>query len=143
MSTIRAFLAGIGVAYLFDPEQGKRRRHVLRDRGLRAARRAVRSAGKRARYASGVAAGVLARVRERTVPDARSVDDATVLQRIRSEAFREVGVPLSDVDVDVREGVAVLRGAIESSSLAQDLVERVREVPGVHRVEDALEVRVG
>src|ERR687892_379068 len=107
--TIRAFLAGIGVAYLFDPRQGKGRRRVLRARGL-------------------------------VATPARAVDDGTVVQRIRSEALRDVGVSTSDVDVDVRDGVAVLRGAVATRSLADDLVARVRGVPGVHDVESALDV---
>ena len=140
MRAIRAFLAGIGVAYLFDPQQGKRRRRVLRDRALRLVRRGARLGVKRLRFAAGFVTGLVARARGRVVPPERVVDDGTVVQRIRSEALREVGVSTSDVDVEVRDGVAVLRGAVATRSLADDLVTRVRGVPGVRDVESALDV---
>jgi hypothetical protein len=138
--TTRAFLTGIGVAYFFDLEQGKRRRRVLRDRTLRLVRRGVRVGVKRSRFAAGLFAGLLARARSRVVPPVRAVDDGTVVQRIRSEALRDVGVSTTDVDVEVRDGVAVLRGAVATRSLADDLVARVRSVPGVRDVENTLDV---
>lgn len=140
MRTTRAFLAGIGVAYLFDPQQGKRRRRVLRDRALRLVRRSARLGIKRSRFAAGFVTGLVARARRRIVPRARPADDGTVVQRIRSEALRDVGVSTSDVDVEVRDGVAVLRGSVPTRSLADDLVARVRGVPGVRGVESALDV---
>ena len=139
MRTARAFLAGLGFAYFFDPESGKRRRHVLRDRALRLVRRGGRLVEKRSRYLSGVATGLAARARRRAVQPERAVDDVTIAQRIRSEALRDVGVSTRDVDVEVRDGIAVLRGSVPSGSLADDLVERVRRVPGVRVVESALE----
>ena len=140
MNVTRAFLAGIGVAYFLDPQQGKRRRRVLRARLGRLLRRGARLGVKRARFASGRLAGLVARARHRIVPPARSVDDQTVMQRIRSDALRDVGISTGEVDVEVRDGVAVLRGSVGSRSLADDLVDRVRGVAGVQSVEDALEV---
>ncbi len=140
MRMVRSFLAGIGVAYFFDPRQGTRRRRVIRDRTLRLVRRGARLGVKRSRFAAGFVMGLVARARRRLVPAARVVDDGTVVQRIRSEALREVGVSTGDVDVAVRDGVAVLRGAVATRSLADDLVARVRGVPGVRDVESALDV---
>lgn len=140
MRTASAFLAGIGLAYLFDPRQGRRRRHVLRDRTLRALRRAARLGVKRTRFAAGHLRGLVARARRTVVPPTRPVDDQTVAQRIRSDALRDVGASSRDVEVLVREGVAVLRGTVDSRSLADDLVDRVRAVPGVRHVEDGLQV---
>lgn len=140
MRRTRAFLAGIGLAYFFDPELGKRRRHVLRDRAFRIARRGARLMARRTRFVRGIVVGLAARTWHRATSPERAVDDGTVVQRIRSEALRDVGVSTSDVDVAVRAGVAVLRGAVASRSLADDLVDRVRRVPGVRQVEDALAV---
>jgi len=143
MRTARAFLAGIGLAYLFDRQQGRRRRRMLRDRAARSLRRAARFAEKRGRYTAGKAFGLAARLRQRIVPPARPVDDATVVQRIRSEALRDVGISTSEVDVDVTEGVATLRGSVPTRSLAEDLVDRIGKVPGVRHVEDRTTVGSG
>src|SRR5436190_20571907 len=51
---------GAGGAYLLDPENGKRRRHVARDRLASFGRRGVREAERKSRYASGVAKGAVA-----------------------------------------------------------------------------------
>lgn len=140
MNVTRAFLAGVGVAYFLDPQQGRRRRRVLRARLGRLLRRGARFGVTRARFTSGRLAGLVARTRHRIAPPTRSVDDQTVMQRIRSDALRDVGVPAGAVDVEVRDGVAVLRGSVENRLLADDLVDRVRGVAGVQSVEDALEI---
>ncbi len=141
MRSKTAFLAGIGTAYFFDPETGKRRRHVARDRSLRALRRRSHVGVQRAKLASGRAYGLAAiarnAVRRR---DDVAVDDATVAQRIRSDALRDVGVSTSDVDVLVEDGFARLRGSVPSIDLADKLVARVRKVAGVNDVSAELEV---
>src|SRR5436190_16993999 len=50
---------GAGLAYLLDPQQGRRRRHLARDRGLAILRRRTRAAARRADYAAGVARGAV------------------------------------------------------------------------------------
>ena len=139
-SRLTAFLAGAATAYLLDPADGRRRRHVLRDRSARLLRRTGRTAGKRSRFALGHLRGVAARARGIAARPERATDDRTVEQRIRSDALREAGVTTSDVDVQVEDGVAVLRGKVPERSLADDLVKRVRKVPGVAGVSDQLEV---
>lgn len=63
-----------------------------------------------------------------------AVDDRVVQQRIRSKVFPDVGVSTSDVDVEVKSGFVLLKGAIESIDLAGRLVTRVRRTPGVREV---------
>jgi hypothetical protein len=140
MSRARAFLAGVTIAYLFDPAQGKRRRHVLRDRGAHVLRRAGRLLGKRARFALGHLHGLAARARRVGARSERATDDRTVEQRIRSDALRDAGVTVHEVDVRVERGVAILRGSVAEPGLAHDLVERVRKVQGVVDVSDQLEI---
>jgi hypothetical protein len=130
----RAFLIGAGAAYLFDPRQGRRRRNVLRDRSAAIARRTARLGTKKARFAGGHARGVLARGRR--LANGRQVlsDDAKIVQRIRSDALRNVGVTTKDVEVEVEDGVATLRGTVGNRTLADDLVAQVSKVPGVRDV---------
>ena len=142
MRRLTTFLAGAGAAYLLDPVQGRRRRHVLRDRAARQARRASRAAGKKRRHLAGQLVGLLFRARRLVVARSVATDDRTVEQRIRSDALRDVGISSQDVEVHVERGVVTVRGSVESSTLADDLVSRTRKVPGVEDVAAMLKITV-
>ena len=98
MHSSRAFLFGVGTAYFFDPRLGKRRRNVVRDRGAKAARDLSRTVRRRARFTAGRARGVYARGRKIVVRPEVDTGDATVEQRVRSEAFRDVGVSAAQIE---------------------------------------------
>lgn len=140
MRSKAAFLMGAGTAFFFDPRLGRRRRQLVVDRALGFLRRANRVGTGKVKLVGGHARGLLAlarRVRRRTdIAD----DDRTVARRIRSDAFRDVGVSTRDVDVEVENGLAKLSGSIDSISLADELVARVRTVPGVREVSAELQV---
>jgi hypothetical protein len=136
----RAFLIGAGTAYLFDPRQGKRRRDLLRDRTGAAVRRGARLGERKARFAGGHVRGLAALSRRLFAQPDVPVDDATVTQRIRSKTLRDVGVSTRDVEVQVEDGVATLRGSVDSRSIADDLVTGVAKVPGVRDVAAMLRV---
>ena len=135
-----AFLAGAGAAYFFDPETGRRRRHVARDRSLRALRRLQRGGVKKVKLVGGHARGAAAIGRRAVSRPAVPVDDETVAQRIRSDALRDLRLSTKDIDVRVEDGFATLRGSIATIDDADRLVSRVRKVPGVKDV--SAEVRV-
>jgi osmotically-inducible protein OsmY len=140
MRSVGAFVVGAGLAYMFDPQSGKRRRHVLRDRSRALLRRIGRRSAGKAKYVAGHAEGVVAEVAGAVSGQGEDADDATVKDRILSQAFREAGVNAGDVAVDVSDGIATLRGTLGSVDLVHDLVERVRAVPGVRTVTPRLEV---
>jgi len=139
----RAFLIGAGTAYFLDPRQGRRRRNVLRDRSLALVRRGSRVGARKARFAGGHVRGLVAMARHLVSRAPQAADDATVAQRIRSDALRDVGLSTRDVEVEVADGVATLRGAVGSRSLADDLVARVGKVPGVRDVAAMIRVTNG
>jgi len=139
----RAFLFGAGAAYLFDPRQGRRRRHVLRDRSAAIARRTARLGAKKSRFVGGHARGVLARGRRLATGRELASDDVRIVQRIRSDALRTVGLSTKDVEVGVEDGVATLRGTVASRSLADDLVGQVSKVPGVRDVAAMIRIANG
>jgi hypothetical protein len=116
---------------------------VLRDRSLALARRGSRVGARKARFAGGHVRGLVAVTRRLFSPPPDTGDDATVAQRIRSDALRDVGLSTHDVEVEVEDGVATLRGAVESRSLADDLVARVSKVPGVRDVAAMIRVTSG
>lgn len=142
MRPMKAFLTGFGTAYLFDPYKGKRRRTVARERAMKFLRRTARLGQKKARFTGGRLQGLVARARSRVWHRGVAVDDRTVEQRIRSAAFRDVGLSASEVEVEVERGVATLRGTAGSRSLADDLVTRVEKVPGVRDVAAMIRVTV-
>ena len=135
-----AFLAGAGAAFFLDPEAGRRRRHIARDRSLKALRRLQRLAVKKVKLVGGHTRGLVAIGRRAATSQAVAVDDETVAQRIRSDALRDVGLSTKDVDVRVEDGFATLRGSVNSIDDVDRLVTRVRKVSGVREVSAALRV---
>lgn len=140
MRSTKAFLIGAGTAYLLDPRHGKRRRHVLRDRSLRAVRRSQRLGTKKVKFVGGHLRGFAALFRRLSNQPPVAVDDETVTQRIRSDAFRDVGVSTREVAVEVEDGIATLHGSVDGRSIADNLVARVGKVPGVQDVAAMLRV---
>ena len=94
---------------------------MLRRLGWRSARKA--------KYVAARAEGVAAQAAGAVSSKDDIAYDATVMNRILSQAFREASVDTGDVAVDVSDGIATLRGTLESADLVHDLVERVRAVP--------------
>jgi osmotically-inducible protein OsmY len=135
-----AFILGAGTAFFLDPRLGRRRRHGIRDGALRLLRRTPSLAVGKAQSAVDRAQGFAAEAVSSLAGSSRAADDETVKGRILSNALRHVPVANSELDVEVADGVVTLRGSIASKSLADDLVERVRAVPGVRAVTPQLTV---
>jgi osmotically-inducible protein OsmY len=138
---LKAFALGAATAYLFDSRDGKRRRAMLRDRALRLLGQARGRLVGKSKHVAGHARGVAATTRSHVVPPTVETDDETVRQRILSDAFRDVPVSASNVDVQVHDGVATLRGSVDDESLVDALVRRVSQTPGVTVVKQELAVR--
>jgi osmotically-inducible protein OsmY len=141
--TLAAFVAGSGVGmaveYFLDPADGKRRRHMLRDRTTATLRRGSREAQRQARYMGGKAQGVVA---EATPPgrDSSELNDPGLEAKVESELFRPAEAPKGSVDVNVERGVVYLRGEVEDRQRIEALVERARAVDGVSKVVSLLHV---
>ena len=128
--------AGMLLMYLFDPQQGRRRVALMRDRAVRLARKgsALTDAGARdlAHRATGVAAGL------RAAGHAVPVDDAVLVPRVRSRMGRWTSHPHA-IQVSASQGRVVLSGPVLRSE-QQRLLREVAKVRGVRSVEDRLEV---
>lgn len=141
-----AFLAGSGAGaafgYAFDPQMGRRRRHMLRDRLAAKTRRGSHEIGRKARYMAGKAQGVVA---EATPPGRGSSDlnDSGLAAKVETELFRPKGAPKGKVDVSVEGGVVYLRGEAESREQIEDLVERAQSIDGVGRVRPSEMAEIG
>jgi osmotically-inducible protein OsmY len=129
--------AGATAEYLLDPDNGRRRRNMLRDQAMGRVRRGAQEAGRRAQYAAGRAQGVVA---DATPPgrDASEMNEPTLKSKVESELFRPEGAPKGSVDVTVEERVVFLRGEVGSEEQIEQLLERTRRIDGVERVESQL-----
>lgn len=127
------FIAGIGaaIAYLFDPDRGAQRRAQLADQARARARDLAEDADRTARYEAGKVKGAVADL----IPDQPPEDDATLTQKVRSEAIGPSGVPTDHLEMHVDDGVVVLRGSVPSDGDAAELARRIREVAGVREVQ--------
>lgn len=129
-------IAGAGLMYFLDPERGRRRRALMRDRGAHLRREVDRAAGVVARDIQNRAEGVVAEVRSRLQPDAG--DDDTLRERVRAELGRVVSHP-GAIEVWVESGRVTLSGPVLADEVDR-LISRVRSVRGVESVENRLEV---
>jgi len=128
---------GAGLAYLLDPQQGRRRRHEARDRGLAILRRGTRRAIRKTDYAAGVARGAIHGVTP-SGPSGPPPDDITLAHKVESIIFRAPDAPKGKVDVNAEHGVVYLRGEVESAERIRELVEAASAVEGVAAVENLL-----
>lgn len=133
--------AGAAAAYLLDPAAGRGRRARLADRarGLprRGARRTEALARKKVERARDRATGLaheLARDEEDLVPE----NEPTLVDKIRSEILGQERWQPHTINVDAAAGDVALRGQLDRPDQIEELVRRVREVPGVESVANYL-----
>lgn len=132
---------GAVLAFLLDPDRGRRRRAVGRDKLFKLARRGGRQVGRLARHTASDVHGLAERVTHEGEAEF-DVDDATLSQRVQSEIFRDPGIPKGKVNVNVENGVVVLRGELDSADQITILEEQARRIPGVLDVRSLLHVSV-
>src|SRR2546430_9151768 len=130
---------GALLAYFFDPNSGRRRRHALRDRAASFVRSGERHAARTGRGVAADAYGFSQKVRH-LKEEPKDFDDTTLADKIRSEVFRDSDVPKGKVNVNVQGGIAQLRGEVPRAELIDELVEQTRRVQGVREVENLLHV---
>jgi osmotically-inducible protein OsmY len=114
---MRRLLGLIGLAaaitYFFHPEQGQKRRAMVRGRIEKLI------------------------VRAEEGPKAQP-DDVTLARQVESELFRDEQVPKGQINVNAENGKVYLRGEVGQPEMIRDLEERARKVQGVRDVENLL-----
>jgi hypothetical protein len=136
-----AFGGALGalLAYFFDPENGKRRRHVAVDRTAAFFRSGGRQAARTGRGVAAEAYGVSRKV-QHLKEEPKDFDDTTLADKVRSQVFRDPDVPKGKLNVNVQNGVVQLRGEVPRADLIDELVAETRRVQGVRDVENLLHV---
>jgi osmotically-inducible protein OsmY len=128
--------ASAGLMYLFDPDVGKRRRSLLRDKVTHAAKKMRKAAAITLRDMEhrlyGVACELRAKLR------GRDTSDEIVIDRVRSKLGRYISHP-SSIEVHVRDGCLTLCGPILSAEVVELLRAR-KSVEGVREVRNLLQV---
>jgi osmotically-inducible protein OsmY len=139
---MRRFLSGsiLGglVAFLFDPQDGRRRRAVARDRAAGLVRQSWRRSTRAARGVSSSAYGMKQKVAHRGEEEKPQPNDATLARKVESEIFRDREIPKGKIDVNAENGVVFLRGEADRPELIEDLENQVRKIPGVQGVQNLL-----
>jgi hypothetical protein len=128
---------GAAIAYFFDPQNGRRRRHMTFDRTAGFFRGTGRRAGRVGRGVAAEAYGVKQKATH-LKEEPKDFDDFTLARKVETELFRPADAPKGKIDVNVENGVVVLRGEAESPDMIDDLVGRARKVQGVRDVENLL-----
>ncbi|MDQ2701221.1 MAG: BON domain-containing protein [Pseudomonadota bacterium] len=126
--------AGAAVMYFMDPQTGRRRRALARDRSTGAARELEHSARTAGRDASNRVHGAMAEARSHM--DNAPVDDDTLHDRIRAKLGHLMDRP-SAVEVKVDGGHVVLSGDA-SDEEAAEVARYVAGMKGVSDVESRL-----
>ena len=140
MRRIVLIAAGIGAAltYFFDPDRGRRRRAMLRDRSAGTARQSARRLARLSRWGGAEAYGVTQKIRHRGEEPKPQPDDVTLARKVETEIFRSPEVPKGKINVNAVDGVVELRGEADRPEMIGDLEEQVRNIPGVRDVRNML-----
>lgn len=127
---------GIGAAlmYLLDPERGKRRRALMRDKLVHAGRATAQKAGVATRDAANHLQGVIARTR--SLVTSERVADSVIAERVRARIGHLVP-HAGSIDVTVRDGRVTLAGE-EFAGDVDALLSEVARVRGVAGVDNKL-----
>jgi osmotically-inducible protein OsmY len=132
-----AAAAALGAAWFMDPQSGRRRRAMLRDRVAAFFRRSARSGGRAARGVASEAYGLKQKATH-LHEEPKEFDDQTLKAKVETELFRGPDTPKGQVNVNAQHGVVQLRGEVDSPELIDELVARTRSVQGVREVENLL-----
>lgn len=130
--------AGIGAAtmYLFDPDRGKRRRALVRNKAEHVTRIATTTAGKTRRDVRNHLRGAFAEFE--SLFRSEEVSDDIVEARVRSKLGRVVSHPHA-IEVKAVEGVVILSGPILADEVLP-LLDTVIAMDGVKNIENQLEI---
>ena len=129
-----AFAAGAALMYYLDPQSGRRRRALARERGLSARHDTGRLLQGKSRHAFDRARGAFARAR--SAFDGDIPDDDVLRDRIKSGMGHVIEHP-GQVNVDVQQGYVVLRGHASIEEI-EDLTLRLSGMRGVVGVDNRI-----
>lgn len=128
---------GAGVMYLLDPNAGRRRRALVKDKARHGANVAGDKLSATASDVSNRTRGLTQETIKRFRNDEALTDDK-LAQRVRSELGHHTQAA-SQIEVTVKDGCVVLSGPVLTEE-AERIVKAVNKVRGVSTVENRLQL---
>ena len=135
LSFLAGAAAGAAAAFFLDPDAGKRRRGMTRDKALSTAKSTASDAAGSAKHAAQQAQGAVASVTPSGTP---SFDDVTLARKVESEIFRSHDAPKGGVSVNAENGVVFLRGVVADQEWIDRFAAAAENVEGVAAVRNLL-----
>lgn len=126
---------GAGAAYYFDPDRGRARRTELAEQVASARKRRQRQVEADTRYRDGQSQGEAARA---AGGGEFSPEDDIDISQAAHAALTGLELTTTDVKVDVVDGVATLRGQVDTDEDAEEVCRTVSAVAGVVEVRSYL-----
>lgn len=136
--SISSVALGAGLMYLFDPNQGRRRRAMLADQCNHLIRQSRLELDRGLRDARNRAQGVVAELR--SAVSRQAIADDVLVERIRSKLGRCVTQP-SAIRVAANQGRVTLTGPVRASE-SDGLVGAIERMRGVQGIDNRLERQV-
>ena len=128
---------GAGLMYLLDPNAGRRRRAVAKDKAVNWSRSAAAEVNRRAKDIGNRAAGAMTEAREAYERGGEEVPDRKLVDRVRAELGHVVSNS-HDIQVSARNGHVTLVGHARSGEI-DAAVSSAAGVRGVKSVDNRLE----
>lgn len=131
------FALGAGLMFLLDPQAGRRRRHLVRDKVVRGGHELSDTAEEMSARIGNKLKGIAAETRSRFA--SQDVDDSVLEARVRSTMGRVVSNP-GAIAVVATDGRITISGPVLASEVGE-LLSCVQAVPGVRDVHSQFTVR--
>jgi osmotically-inducible protein OsmY len=132
---VLAALAGAAAMFFLDPDRGKRRRALARDRTAGTLRRAEVISGRLQRRVVSDSYGWSQKLRHPGATQEPPPNDAVLASKVMTELFRDPRIPKGSINVNAENGIVQLRGQVEHPEQILEIESRVRRIPGVADVE--------
>ncbi len=134
-----AAAVGATLMYFLDPDTGKRRRALARDKYLHGKTALTDATEAAVRNAANHTRGAIARVQSRlTASREETVDDVVLVERVRAAMGRLMKDPHS-IEVRASDGCVMLKGPAQPHEIGE-LVACAERVRGVREVDNRLSV---
>jgi osmotically-inducible protein OsmY len=133
-----AGVAGAAGAFFLDPHEGRRRRHMVRDRAVAVVHKATAKTRRQTGYRKSQAEGKFEALKSKIRPEKPAANDQDIADRVKSRIFQPADAPKGSVNINVEHGVVYLRGQVDRKEEIEKLAKQAGSVDGVRGVENLL-----
>jgi hypothetical protein len=126
-----ATIGGAGMMFLFDPSAGHRRRALARDRTAGSVRHGWHRAERFSVRAQAGLYGLQRKAFYAWRPAEPVANDQMLTDRVLSILYRDRDISEGHLNINVEEGVVVLRGQLDRADQIRHVEDKVKKVPGV------------